>query len=181
MTLEDDGGTAHPAHPTPGPAPSGAPPFVSQDARVPVASLPSTAAIIASVKSPLSPTPSVANSHGAVPATGTCASSAVPLIQGTISTMARHAPCAVPLCHGSNSAEGTCAHRDVSLSCSINSATGVCASSEPPSTMAREPTLHAPLTTATGRSAMKLLVRRVALLNGRVRPFLSLTMCWRSV
>ena len=51
----------------------------------------------------------------------------------------------------------------------------------PPSTMAREPALHAPLPPATRRAAMRLLQRRVALLSERVHPLLVLTRWWRSV
>ena len=51
----------------------------------------------------------------------------------------------------------------------------------PPSTMAREPALHAPLPPATRRAAMRLLRRRVTVLSERVHPLLSLTMWWRSV
>ena len=64
-----DGGAARPTRPPT--ALSRDPPFVSQDYRPPVASLSNNAAQIASVTSPRAPTPSVANSHGAVPAKGT--------------------------------------------------------------------------------------------------------------
>ena len=51
----------------------------------------------------------------------------------------------------------------------------------PPSTMAREPALHAPLPSATRHAAMRLMLRRVALLSERIHLLLSLTMWWRSV
>ena len=51
----------------------------------------------------------------------------------------------------------------------------------PPSTMAREPALDAPLPPATRRAAMGLLRRRVALLSERVHPLLFRTRRWRSV
>ena len=79
-----DGGMGHPGHPPT--AMSGAPSFVSQHARVPVASLSSNAAQVASVTSPWAPTPSVAYYHGAVLAKGTRVSSADLLSQDTIST-----------------------------------------------------------------------------------------------
>ena len=118
---ELDDGTSHPNRPPT--ALSGTPPFVSQDARVPAASLSNNAAQIASVMSPQAPTPSVAYSHGAVPAKGTSGDSAVPLGPGTISTNGTSASCAVPIGHGPRSATGTYAHSAVPLSRGINSVT----------------------------------------------------------
>ena len=83
------------------------------------------AAQIASVSSPRAPTPSVAYSHGAVPAKGTSVASAVPLNPGTISTKGTRASCAVPIDHGPSSAKGTRVHSAVPLSRGLNSATGV--------------------------------------------------------
>ena len=51
----------------------------------------------------------------------------------------------------------------------------------PPSTMARQPALHAPLLSATSCAVMSLLRRLVALQRERVHPLLYLTMWWRSV
>ena len=67
-----DGGTA------PSTTLSGTPLLVSEDARVPGASLSNNAAQIASVKNLRAPTPSADDSHGVVPAAGTGASSVVP-------------------------------------------------------------------------------------------------------
>ena len=118
-----DGGTARPNRlPT---ALSRTPPFVSQDARVPAASLSNNAAQIASVSSPRAPTPSTAYSHGAAPVKETSVASAVPLNPGTISTKGTRASCAVPIGHGPSSAKGTRAHNAVPLSHGIKSATGV--------------------------------------------------------
>ena len=103
----------------------GAVPLVSQDVRAPVASLSNNAAQNAAVTSPRAPTPSVANSHGAVPAKGTSVASAVHLSQGTISTKGTRASCAVPLGHGPRSAKGTQAHSAVPLCRGINSSTGI--------------------------------------------------------
>ena len=162
------GGTTHSARPPP--ALSGAPPYVLNGARVPVTSLSSNAAIIVSVKSPRVPTPSVANSHGVVPATVTRASSAVPLRQGTISTTGTRAPCAVPLGHGPNSAKGTRAPTR-----GINSPTGVRAPSADPLNHGRgacasrgAPPSHAPRSNEAAAPAH--------LLSERVHPLLSLTM-----
>ena len=83
------------------------------------------AAQIASVSSPRAPSPSVPNSNGAFPATGTSVASAVPLRQGTISTKGTRALCAAPLGHGPSSAKGARAHGDVPLSRGKMSATGV--------------------------------------------------------
>ena len=167
-----DGGMGHPGHPPT--AMSGAPSFVSQHARVPVASLSSNAAQVASVTSQGALTPYVVNPHCSVPAKGTSMPSVVPLSQGTISTKGTRASCAVPLGHDPSSAKGTRAHSDVPLSRGTNSVTGVGVSKTPsPSTLARERALRAPLHPATRR--------RVSLLSERVHPLLSLTMSWRSV
>ena len=171
MTIRRRCGTPDP----PADSAIGAPPFVSQVDRVPAANLSNNAAQIASVMSPRAPTPSVAYSHVAVPAKGTSVASGVPLSPGTISTNGTHASCAVPIGHGPSSANGTRAHSAVPLSSGINSAT------TPPSSMAMEPALHAPLPPVTRRAAMRLLRRRVALLSERVHPLLFLTMWWRSV
>ena len=103
-----------------------------QDACVPAASLSNKAAKIASVLSPWAPTPSVAYSHGAVPAKGTSVASAVPLHLGTISTKGTRVSCAVPIGHGPSSAKGTHAHSAVPLSRDINSATGIRVSNAAP-------------------------------------------------
>ena len=100
------------------------PPFVSRDARAPAASLSNNAAQIASVSSPRTPTPSVAYSHGTVPAKGTCVANAVPLNPGPISTKGTRASCTVPIGHGQSSATGTRANSGVPLSRGIHSATG---------------------------------------------------------
>ena len=118
-----DGGTTHPTRPPT--ALSGLPPFVSQDARVPVISVCNKAAQIASVSSPRAPSPSVTNYNGEVPATETSVASAVPLSQGTVSTKGTRALCAAPLGHGPSSAKGSRAHSDVPLSRGKNLSTGV--------------------------------------------------------
>ena len=125
-----DGGTTYPARPSP--ALLVAPPFVWRDDHVPVVSLPIYAAIITYVMSPRAPTPSVANYHRSVPATGTRASSAVPLSQGTISTVGTRALCAVLLGHGPNSAKGTRPSSPGPLNRGLDSATGVRDSSTAP-------------------------------------------------
>ena len=120
----------------------------------------------------------VGNSDGTVPATGTRVSSAVPLSQGTILTAGTRASCAVLLGHGQR--------REPALPAPFPLATasvrrrGYVFQAPPPSKMAREPALQAPLGPATRRAAMRLLLRRVALLSERVH-LLSLTMWWRSV
>ena len=77
---------------------------------------------------------------------------------------------------------GTHAQSAVPLSRGINSTMEVRVSNAPPpSTMAREPALDAPLPPATRRAAMGLLRRRVALLSERVHPLLFRTRRWRSV
>ena len=159
----------------------GAPPFVLQDARVPAASLSNNAAQIASVSSPRAPTPSVAYSHGAVPAKGISVDSAVPLSPGTTSTKGTRASCAVPIGHGPSW------RREPVLTAPFPSAAaqirrrGDAFQTPSPSTMARAPALHAPIPSATRRAAMRVLQRRVALLSERVHPLLVLIRWWRSV
>ena len=94
--------------------------MVSEDAHVPVASLSMNAAQIASAKSQRAPTPSADDSHGVVPAAGTCAWSVVPLSQAIISTARTRALSDVPLGHGLSSATGTRASSAVPLSRGIN-------------------------------------------------------------
>ena len=186
-----DGGTAHPTRPPTAPsgtppfvsqnarpptALSGTPPFVSQNARLPAASLSNNAAQIASVMSSQAPTPSVAFSYGAVPAKGTSVASAVPLSPGTISTKGTRASCAVPSGHGRSSAKKTCAHSALPLSRGVNSATGVRVSNA------------ASLNHGTGACASRAAPRShascsneaaataLALLSERVHPLLFLTM-----
>ena len=70
----------------------------------------------------------------------------------------------------SKQAKGTRASSAVPLSRGINSATGYVFLALPPSTMAREPALHAPLPPATPRGAMGLLLQCVVPLSERVHP-----------
>ena len=81
---------------------SGALLLVSKDARVPVASLFINVPQIASAKSPRALMPSVEDSYSVVPEAGSIASSAVPLSQGSVSTIRRRASSDVPLGHGLN-------------------------------------------------------------------------------
>ena len=50
----------------------------------------------------------------------------------------------------------------------------------PPSTIAREPAIHAPLPPATRRAPMRMFGRRVILPSERVHPLFFLTTWWRS-
>ena len=144
--------------------------------------LSNNAAQIASVTSPRAPSPSVANSHGAVPAKGTSVASALPLSQGKISTKGTRDSCAVPLGHGPSSAKGTRAHSAVPLSHSIKSATGVRVSNAGPlnhgkgdcASRAATPNhaSHSNEAAATARCSLKRTCSPSPL---------SLTMWWRSV
>ena len=83
--------------------------MVSQDARVPVAHLSSSAAQIISAESPRAPTPPANVLHGVVPAVGTSTSSVPPPSQVNLSTKGVRAHGAAPLGHGPSSATRTCA------------------------------------------------------------------------
>ena len=78
----------------------GTPLYVSEGSSVPDASLSNNAAQIASVMSPLAPTPSVDDSHGLVPAAGISALSVVLLSQVIGATARTRASSDVPMGHG---------------------------------------------------------------------------------
>ena len=80
-------------------------------------------------------------------------------VPGTLSRTETRASCAVPLGHGLSPAKGTRAPSAVPLCRGVNSATGYAFQTPPPSTMGREPTLHASRSKEAAATARRSLKR----------------------